>query len=101
MTKELLKGIKSSETEFSAKMKEVDQKLTDIKNSLEFGRDILERNNLPEILNIEETLGRRYEDFSLSADFNSGPIELNTPAVKCVANYRFFSEGDLGELVDL
>ena len=44
MTKELLKRKESFETEFSAKMKEVDQKLTDIKSSLEFGRDILERN---------------------------------------------------------
>ena len=94
MTKELLK--ESFETEFSVKMKEVNKELTDIRNSLDFARDILERDNLPEILNVEETLGRRFEDFSLSADFIRDQIELKTPAVQCVANYRFFSEGELG-----
>ena len=101
MTKELLKRKESFETEFSVKMKEVNKELTDIRNSLDFARDILERDNLLEILNVEETLGRRFEDFSLSADFISDQIELKTPAVQCVANYRFFSEGELGELVDL
>ena len=99
MTKELLKRKESFENEFSAKITDVNEKLMDIKSSLEFGRDILERNNLPEILNVEETLGRRFEDFSSSAGF-SGPIELNTPAVKYVAADMFLSESELGKLVD-
>ena len=99
MTKELLKRKESFENEFSAKITDVNEKLTDIKSSLEFGRDILERNNLPEILNVEETLGRRFEDFSSSAVF-SGPIELNTPAVKYVAADMFLSESELGKLID-
>ena len=99
MTKELLKRKESFENEFSAKITDVNDKLTDIKSSLEFGRDILERNNLPEILNVEETLGRRFEDFSSSAGF-SGPIELNTPAVKYVAADMLLSESELGKLID-
>ncbi|XP_015771569.1 PREDICTED: uncharacterized protein LOC107349890 [Acropora digitifera] len=99
MTKELLKRKESFENEFSAKITDVNEKLMDIKSSLEFGRDILERNNLPEILNVEETLGRRFEDFSSSAGF-SDPIELNTPAVKYVAADMFLSESELGKLID-
>lgn len=98
MMKELLKRKESLEREFLAKVTDVDEKLTSIKSSLEFGRDILERNNLPEILNVEETLGRRFEDSSSSAGF-SGPIELNTPAVKYVATDMSFSESELGKLV--
>ena len=99
MTKELLKRKESFENEFSAKITDVNGKLTDIKSSLEFGRDILERNNLPEILNVEETLGRRFEDFSSSAGFN-GPIESNTPAVKYVAADMLLSESELGKFID-
>ena len=99
MIKELLKRKESFEMEFSAKMTNVNERLTDIKSSLEFGRDILERNNLPEILNIEETLGRRFEDFSSSAAF-SGPIEMNVPSVNYVPNDMTFLEHELGKLVD-
>ena len=99
MTKELLKRKESFENEFSAKMTDVNEKLTDIKNSVEFGRDILERNNLPEILNVEETLGLRFEDFLSSTGFTD-PIELNTLSVKYVANDTFFLESELGKLVD-
>ena len=99
MINELLKRRESFEMEFSAKMTDVNEKLTDIKSSLEFGRDILERNNLPEILNIEETLGRRFEDFLSSAGF-SGQIELNVPSVNYVPNDMTFLEQELGLFVD-
>ena len=99
MIKELLKRKESFEFEFSAKMTDVNEKLTDIKSSLEFGRDILERNNLPEILNIEETLGQRFEDFSSSAGF-SDQIEMNVPSVNYVPNDMMFLEQELGKLVD-
>ncbi|XP_067055693.1 transcription intermediary factor 1-alpha-like isoform X1 [Acropora muricata] len=99
MKKELLKRKETFENEFSAKMTDLNEKLTNIRNSLEFGRDILERNNLPEILNVEETLGRRFEDFLSSTEF-SGSVELNTLSVKYVANDTFFSESELGKLVD-
>ena len=99
MTKELLKRKESFEIEFSAKITDVNKKLTNIKSSLEFVGDVLERNNLPEILNVEGTLGGRFEDFSSSTGF-SGPIELNTPAVEYVATDVSFSESELGKLVD-
>ena len=97
--KELLERKESFEMEFSAKMTDVNEKLTDIKSSLEFGRDILERKNLPEILNIEETLGQRFEDFSSSAGF-SDQIEMNVPSVNYVPNDMTFLEQELGKLVD-
>ena len=99
MINELLKRRESFEMEFSAKMTDVNEKLTDIKSSLEFGRDMLERNNLPEILNIEETLDRRFEDFLSSAGF-SGQIELNVPSVNYVPNDMAFLEQELGMFVD-
>ena len=99
MTKELLKRKETFENEFSAKMTDLDEKLTNIRNSLEFGRDILERNNLPEILNVEETLGRRFEDFLSSTEF-SGPVEFSALSVKYVANDTLFSESELGKLID-
>ena len=99
MTKELLKRKESFKIEFSAKLTDVNEKMTDIKSSLEFGRDILERNNLPEILNVEETLGRRFEDFLSSAGF-SDPIEMHVPSVYYVPNDIPFLEHELGKLVD-
>ncbi|XP_067055695.1 E3 ubiquitin-protein ligase TRIM56-like [Acropora muricata] len=99
MTKELLKRKESFEMEFCTKMTDVNEKLTDIKNSLEFGRDILERNNLPGILSVEETLGQRFEEFSSTTGF-SEPIAMIVPCVNYVANDMLFSESELGKLVD-
>ena len=62
MTEELLRRKQSLQTEVSTQMSAVDEKLMDINGSLEFGKDILERNNLPEILNVEETLERRFKE---------------------------------------
>ena len=98
MSKELLKAKESFENEFSSQMTTLNGKLTDINSSLEFGRDILERNNLPEILNVEETLDRRFEDFLSSSVFNR-PIEMNVSAVKYVGNNLSMLEKELGKII--
>ncbi|XP_068692471.1 E3 ubiquitin-protein ligase TRIM71-like isoform X1 [Montipora foliosa] len=98
MSKELLKAKESFENEFSSQMTSLSGKLTDINSSLEFGRDILERNNLPEILNVEETLERRFEDFLSSSEFNR-PIEMNVCAVKYVGNNLSMLEKELGKII--
>ena len=54
MTEELLRRRQSLQTEVSTQMSSVDEKLVDINGSLEFCNDILERNNLPEILNVKK-----------------------------------------------
>ena len=69
----------------------------DIDNSLEFGRDVLERNNLPEILNVEETLERRFQDFLSSAEI-SRSTEMNTSGVKYVPSDVSNIENELGKL---
>ena len=98
MSKELLKAKESFEKEFSSQMTNLSGKLTDINSSLEFCRDILERNNLPEILNVEETLEGRFEDFLSSSEF-SRPIEMNVSPVKYVANYLPMLEKELGKII--
>jgi len=40
----------------------LDEKLVKIKSSLDFGNEILQRNNLPEILNVEEVLEQRFQE---------------------------------------
>ena len=77
MTEELLRRKQSLQTEVSTQMSAVDEILMDINGSLEFGKDILERNNLPEILNVEETLERRFKELLSSSEISPVPVEIN------------------------
>ena len=97
MTEELLKQKANWKAEFSSQMTKLNEKLMDIDNSLEFGRDVLERNNLPEILNVEETLERRFQDFLSSADICRS-TEINTSGVKYVPSDVSNIENGLGKL---
>ena len=63
MSKELPKAKESFENELSSQMTNLSGKHTGINSGLEFGRDILGCNNLTGILNVKETLDRRFEDF--------------------------------------
>ncbi|XP_068724859.1 E3 ubiquitin-protein ligase TRIM71-like isoform X2 [Montipora capricornis] len=98
MSKELVKAKESFENEISSQMTNLSGTLKGINSSLEFGRDILGRNNLPEILNVEETLERRFEDFLSSSEFNR-PIEMNVSAVKYVGNKFSMLEKELGKII--
>ena len=97
MTEELVKQKANTKAELSSQMTELNEKLMDIDNSLEFGRDVIERNNLPEILNVEETLERRFQDFLSSAEI-SRSTEMNTSGVKYVPSDVSNIENELGKL---
>ena len=61
MTKKLLEQKNSFQGTFSAQMSRLDKKLMEIDSSLVFGSDVLARENLPEILNVEEILDQRIQ----------------------------------------
>ena len=96
MTEELQKQRANSQAEFSSQMTKLNKKLKDIGSNLEFGSSVLERNNLPEILNVEETLERRFQDF-LSSPGVSLATEM-TAGVKYVPNDVSNIENELGKL---
>ena len=97
MTEELLRRRQSLQTEVSTQMSAVDEKLMDINGSLEFGKDILERNNLPEILNVEETLERRFKELLSSSEIS--PVEMNYFKVKYVPTDLSHIRNEFGRLV--
>ena len=67
VTEQLIKRKGTFQASFEHEMTRLDGKLTEIHDSLEFGRDVLSRDNLPEILNVEKLLERRL--WELSAPF--------------------------------
>jgi len=81
VTERLMKQKGSFEAEFVNKMTSLDGKLTEIDSSLAFGEEVLFRNNLPEILNVEEMLDKRLQELSV-------PFEpmLNFPEVRYTRN---------------
>ena len=93
VTERLMKQKESFEDEFVNKMANVDGKLAEIGSSLEFGDEVLSRNNLPEILNVEEMLEKRLEELSI-------PFEpmLNFPEVRYTPNDMSSLTDALGNL---
>ena len=80
---------------FSSQIASLDQKLMEIDNSLSFGSEVLDRENLPEILNVEEILDQRFQE--LSSEFR---VNLNQSCVKYVPNNGSSMEnGVLGKLI--
>ena len=81
VTERLVKQKESFEAEFVNQMTSLDGKLAEIGSSLEFGDEVLFRNNLPEILNVEEMLEQRLRELSI-------PFEpmLNFPEVRYTRN---------------
>ena len=65
MTNRLMKRKETWEAAFSNTITGLEQKLMEIESSLDFGKHLLERNNLTEILNVEEVLQRRFQELSL------------------------------------
>ena len=62
-------------------MSRLDEKLMETDSSVVFGSDVLARENLPEILNVEEILDQRFQE--LSSEFR---VNLNYSCVKYVPN---------------
>ena len=95
MTKKLLEQKNSFQGTFSAQMSSLDEKLIEIDSSLVFSSDVLARENLPEILNVEEILDQRFQE--LSSEFR---VNLNYSCVKHVPNDASSSMKDLlGKLI--
>ena len=95
MTKKLLEQKNSFQGTFSAQMCRLDEKLIEIDNSLVFSSGVLARKNLPEILNVEEILDQRFQEFS--SEFL---INLKFSCVKYVPNDASLSMNDmLGKLI--
>ena len=61
----------------------LDEKLNKTVSSLDFGNEVLERNNLPEILNVEEVLVQRFQKLMEPCAFS---LKANYTAVKYVSN---------------
>ena len=95
MAKKLLEHKNSFQETFSVQMSSLDEKIVEIDNSLVFSSDVLARENLLEILNVEEILDKRFQD--LSSEFR---VNLNYPYVKYVPNDASSPMNDvLGELI--
>ena len=96
MTNKLLEQKNSFQGTFSAQMSRLDKKLIEIDNSLVFSSDVLARENLPEILNVEEILDQRFQE--LSSEFL---VSLNFSCVKYVSNDASLSimNDALGKLI--
>lgn len=84
MTEKLMKRKETFEVAFSNAMTGLDEKQMEIESSLDFGKQLLERSNLSEILNVEEVLERRYQELSLEPCI--GAMELNFSRVIYVPN---------------
>ena len=83
VTKRLMKHKQTFEAVFSSTETGVDAKLMEIQSSLDFGIDVLERNNLPEILNVKEVLERRFLELLEPCAVS---MNVNYAAVKYVPN---------------
>ena len=84
MTERLMRRKETFEVAFSNTMTGLDEKLMERENSLEFGKHLLERSNLSEILNVEEVLERRYRELNLEPCIAA--MELNFSRVIYVPN---------------
>ena len=95
MTKKLLEQKNSFQGTFSAQMSRLDEKFIEIDSSLVFSSGVLARKNLPEILNVEEILDQRFQEFS--SEFR---VNLNYSCIKYVPNDTSPSMNDvLGKLI--
>ena len=96
VTEQLINQKDVFEAEFSNAVFRMDEKLTDIESGLEFCNDILRRNNLSEILNVEEILEQRFKELSKPSDVN---MKLNYYVFKYVPNDFTSTNESPGELL--
>ncbi|XP_022791129.1 E3 ubiquitin-protein ligase TRIM71-like [Stylophora pistillata] len=96
VTEQLIRQKDAFEAKFSNALFQLVENLTDIETGLEFGNDILGRNNLPEILNMEELLEQRFQELSKPSDVNT---KLNYSEVIYVPNDLLFLKNSQGKLL--
>ena len=81
---------------FSNTMTGLDEKLNETVSSLDFGNEVLERNNLPEILNVEEVLKQRFQKLMEPCAFS---LKVNYTAVKYVSSDMSSLKDSPGKLI--
>lgn len=85
VTEQLINQKETFQVSFVNEMTRLDEKLTELHDSLEFGREVLSRDNIPEILNVEKLLERRFRE--LSAPFQQ---MLDFTEVRYIPNLTTF-----------
>ncbi len=90
-TEQLNKQKQTFEAKFSNIMTRLDETLMEMERSLNFGNDLLERSNLPEILNVLEELKRRFQQLQ-----HLEPVSVSEPSLS-VARGTGLAEGTQGE----
>ena len=83
VTEQLVKQKDAYEAAFANTVAALDDKLNEIESSLKFASNMLERNNLPEILNLEKVLEERFQELLKPPIFKP---KLNCSGVKYVPN---------------
>jgi len=96
VTERLMKQKETFDAAFSNTVTGLDEKLVEIESRLDFGREILQRNNLTEILNVEEVLEQRFQELMEPCEFN---LKVNCSAVKYVVNDLSSLKDSPGKLV--
>ena len=96
MTERVMKQKETFDAAFSNTMTSLDEKLVKIESSLDFGNEVLQRSNLPEILNVEEVLEQRFQELMEHCAFN---LNVNYSAVKYVSNDMSSLQDSPGKLI--
>ena len=98
MTERVMKQKETFDAAFSNTMTGLDEKLVKIESSLDFGNEVLQRSNLPEILNVEEVLEQRFQELMEHCAFNLN-VSINYSAVKYVSNDMSSLQDSPGKLI--
>ena len=96
MIERLMKQKDTFDAAFSNTMTGLGKKLNETVSSLDFGNEVLERNNLPEILNVEEVLKQRFQKLMEPCAFS---LKVNYSAVKYVSNDMSSLRDSPGKLI--
>ncbi|XP_068724848.1 E3 ubiquitin-protein ligase TRIM71-like isoform X2 [Montipora capricornis] len=122
VNEKLLKRNEALHYAFSALANILDGKVTEIDNTLAFCEEVLQRNNLPEILNVKTMIEERLQELLLTMDHDNLPkldssrvkyvpsdfefptyapgklLVSNTDPLKSVARGRGLTEGRVGDV---
>ncbi|XP_068724843.1 uncharacterized protein [Montipora capricornis] len=122
VTEKLLKQNVALRDAFSAQMNILDGKVMEIDNTLAFCEEVLQRKNLPEILNVKTMIEERLRELSLTMELENLPkldssrvkyvpsdfefvtyapgklLISNTEPLKSVAEGKGFTEGRVGDV---
>ena len=122
VTEKLLRHNEALQGTFSVQINILEGKVMEIDNTLAFCEEVLQRKNLPEILNIKTMIEERLQELSLTMDLDNLPmldssrvkyvpsdfdfpryapgklLISNTEPFKCVAEGKGLTEGRVGDV---